>query len=386
MRTTSRRLRIGISGSYGGMNLGDEAILDGILSQLRATVPADITVFSRNPSDTLARHNIDHAVPVRSLTRREITPEVESLDLLVLGGGGILYDRDAEAYLREVFLAHELGIPVILYAISAGPLTLPASRRAVAEALNAAASPIITVRDRLGYRLLEDVGVTQPIHLTADPALLLEPEEPPVDALIAEGVQLERHLVGFSVREPGPAAPDIDPEDYYALLANSADFMIRRYDADVVFVPMERTDVQHSHGVVAHMQNAERAEILRRRYSPRQILSLMGRFDFAVGMRLHFLIFAALRGTPFAALPYASKVTGLLEDLEMETPPLADIGIGQLIASIDRSWDTRDHIRAKIRERLPALKSRARQTNELLVGLVRERFPERILGEPPGSN
>jgi len=39
MRTTSRRLRIGISGSYGGMNLGDEAILDGILSQLRATVP-----------------------------------------------------------------------------------------------------------------------------------------------------------------------------------------------------------------------------------------------------------------------------------------------------------------------------------------------------------
>jgi polysaccharide pyruvyl transferase WcaK-like protein len=80
-----------------------------------------------------------------------------------------------------------------------------------------------------------------------------------------------------------------------ALLANSADFMVERYGADVVFVPMERTDVQHSHGVVAHMeQNAERAEILRRRYSPRQILSLIGRFDFAVGMRLHFLIFAAL--------------------------------------------------------------------------------------------
>ena len=121
------------------------------------------------------------------------------------------------------------------------------------------------------------------------------------------------------------------------------------------------------------MQNAERAEILRRRYSPRQILALMGRFDFAVGMRLHFLIFAALRGTPFAALPYATKVTGLLEDLEIDTPPLGTIGTGQLIASIDHSWDTRDQIRAKINERLPGLKRRARQTNEFLVNLLRER-------------
>src|SRR6185295_9797671 len=141
---------------------------------------------------------------------------------------------------------------------------------------------------------------------------------------------------------------------------------VERYDAEVVFVPMEKTDVQHSHALVAHMNNAERAEILRRKYSPRQILDLMGRFDFAVGMRLHFLIFAALRGTPFAALPYASKVTGLLEDLEMDTPPLGSIGIGQLIARIDRSWDTRSEIREKIVQRLPVLRARARETNELL--------------------
>jgi polysaccharide pyruvyl transferase WcaK-like protein len=272
-----------------------------------------------------------------------------------------------------VFIAHELGVPVILYAISAGPLVTQTSRRAVEQALNASASTVISVRDRLGYRLLEDVGVIRDIHLTADPALLLEAEELPVDLLKAEGVAFDRHLVGFSVREPGPAAPDIDPDEYYALLANAADFMIERYDADVVFVPMEKTDVQHSHAVVAHMQNAERAEILKRRYSPRQILDIVGHFEFAVGMRLHFLIFAALRGTPFAALPYASKVTGLLEDLEIDTPPLGSIGIGQLIATIDRSWDTREQIRAKIGQRLSALKTRAEKTNRLLVGLLQER-------------
>ena len=368
MDQQNRSFRIGISGSYGGMNLGDEAILDGILTQLRQSLAAEITVFSRNPQDTLARHKVEHAIPVRNLTRKEVSREIEGLDLFILGGGGILYDRDAKTYLREVFLAHEFGIPVAIYAVSAGPLADSSARNAVREALNQAA--LITVRDRQGYRLLEDVGIDREIHLTADPALLVRPQPLPLKALKSEGVEFERHLVGFSVREPGPAAPDIDPEHYYALLANTADFMVNRLNADVVFVPMERTDVQHSHGVVAHMYNSERAEILRRKYSHQQTLDLLGWFEFAVGMRLHFLIFAALQGTPFVALPYASKVLGFLDDLEMETPPLDDVGIGQLIARIDHSWDTREAIRAKIKRRLPILQARARETNQLLVRLL----------------
>lgn len=371
MGTDGRKFRIGISGSYGGMNLGDEAILEGILGELRASVPAEVTVFSMNPPDTLARHRVEDAIGVRSLTRKEIAPAIKQLDLLVLGGGGILFDGEAEAYLREVVMAQEMGIPVVLYAISAGPLVTAASRRAVRDALNGSPSTVITVRDRLGYRLLEDVGVTQEIELAADPAFLLEPEELPLAALEAEGVRFDRPLVGFSVREPGPAAPDIDPQQYYALLANAADFVVERFGAEVVFVPMEKADVQHSHGVVARMRYAERAEILKRRYSSRQILDLMGRFDFAVGMRLHFLIFAALRGTPFSPLPYASKVSGLIEDLEMDTPPMDSIGIGQLIGRIDRKWDTRDEIREKIGQRLPHLKQRARQANERLLSLLR---------------
>ncbi len=366
---SDKRIAIGISGSNGGMNLGDEAILEGIITQIRAALPADITVFSRNPEDTLARHRVERAVPVRALTRKESMREIQQLDLFVLGGGGILFDGDVQGYLREVFIAEELGVPVMTYAISAGPLMTNAARSAVQAALNSAS--LVTVRDRIGLRLLEDVGVTRDIHLTADPALLLEPEALPIEALEAEGVEFDRDLVGFSVREPGPAAPNIDPDDYYALLANAADFVVERYDADVVFIPMEKTDVQHSHAVVAHMQNSERAEILRRRYTPRQVLDLVGHFQFSIGMRLHFLIFSALRGVPFAALPYAGKVSGLLQDLGMRSPPLEDVGIGQLIARVDRSWDARHEIQAQIAKHISELKLRALRTNELLLELVR---------------
>lgn len=366
------RPRIGISGSYGGMNLGDEAILDGIVKQLRRSVDAAITVFSLAPDDTRQRHAVEKAVAVRQLSREESRAVVERLDLLILGGGGILYDRDAEAYLREVALAHEAGVPVVVYAVSAGPLKEPSKRALVAKHLEGAAA--ITVRDRQGLKLLEEVGIQQPIHLTADPALLLEPEPLPPDTLVREGIDERLPLVGLSVREPGPAAPDIDVEHYHALIANAADFLVDRHDAQIVLVPLERlkSDLQHSHAVVARMRHAERATVLKGDYSPGQLLALVGAFRFAVGMRLHFLIFSALAGVPFVALPYASKVEGFIAELDLPSPPLDEVTTGKLIAHIDRSWDTQDALRDKIAQGLPALQERARETNRIVLRVLAE--------------
>lgn len=364
-------VRIGISGSYGGLNLGDEAILESILMQLRISLNAEFTVFTRDPEDTLQRHGVEHAVAIRDLTREEAAQEIAKLDLFVLGGGGILYDRDAESYLRDVGVAQEAGVPVMVYAVSAGPLDERSVRKAICERLSRV--DVITVRDRQGKRLLEDVGVEKEIIVTADPALLLEPEDLPPDAMKSEGLDGVKHLVAFSVREPGPAAPDIDVDHYHELLANAADFIVDRLDVDIIFVPMERRkmDVQHSHAVASMMQFAQRAGVLKGTYTARQIISILERCDFAVGMRLHFLIFAALADVPFVALPYASKVAGLIEDFEMEMPPLSGVNSGRLIATIDRSWDYRNQIRKRIRRHLPDLQDRARKTNDLLVELAR---------------
>ncbi len=181
--------RVGISGSYGGLNLGDEAILEAIVRQLRSSGPVEITVFTRDVEDTLRRHHVEHAVTARQMTRDEARVEVEKLDLLILGGGGILYDRDVELYLREVALAHEAGVPVVVYAISAGPLTDHSKRKLIAKHLNTVAA--LTVRDRQSKKLLEEVGVERDIILTADPALLLEPDAIPADALTREGLDAE---------------------------------------------------------------------------------------------------------------------------------------------------------------------------------------------------
>lgn len=367
----SRAFRVGISGSYGGWNLGDEAILGGIIGELRRSVAAEITVFTRDAQDTLRRHPVEHAVAVREFLRHDILPALEPLDLFILGGGGILFDGEVRIYLREVELAYELGVPVMIYGISAGPLDDPRSQRDAVRCFELA--EIATVRDRHAKNLLEYSGVRRDIRVTADPALLIEPEPLAAHMLEGEGLKGRRRLVGMSVREPGPAAPDLADMEYHALLANAADYIVDRLDADVVLVPMERRqhDLQHSYAVLARMRGVHHASVLRGEYSAGQILSIIGHFEFAVGMRLHFLILAALQGVPFVPLPYAPKVLGFVEEFGVAPPRLEGLNAGRLIALIDRAWDERTVIRDKIGGALPALQARARENNTMAVELLR---------------
>jgi polysaccharide pyruvyl transferase CsaB len=372
MAAKQRVYRIGIVGSYGGLNLGDEAILQSMLQQIRASIKAEITVFSRDAADTRQRHAVAAAVATRQLSRDELVRLIEPLDLLIVGGGGILFDTEARMFLREATVARELGVPFMTYAIGAGPLHDPAVQEAVCDCLDDAA--IVTVREAAARQALEAAGLRREIVVTADPALLLAPEPMPRGALPAEAVEWKRPVVGMSVREPGGAAPDISEDTYHQLLANAADFMVDRYGAEVVFVPMERgvLDMQHSHAVASRMLRPQRAAVLKGEYTPGQLMTIMDRFEFAVGMRLHFMIFAALQQVPFVALPYAAKVGGFLDQLGIESPPIELVNAGRLIAHIDRAWDRRRTLTRKIERALPAVQACARQSHDLMLGLLRE--------------
>ncbi|MTK04144.1 polysaccharide pyruvyl transferase family protein [Micromonospora sp. CP22] len=362
---TRSGLTIGVLGSYGGRNLGDEAILTGLLADLRQQEPhARIIVFSRNPAHTAVAHPDVEAVPWEGVSRTDSALVLSQLDLLILGGGGILYDKEARRYLRVVRVAQERGLPLLTYAVGVGPLNEMVDTGMVRETLAGAVQ--VTVRDQESRMVLEEAGLLNPITVTGDPAFLLEPEDFPAEFLREEGVPSGKRLVGMSVREPGRAAERLDVDGYHRLLAQIGDFLVHRIDAHVLFVPMERDDIRHSHGVLSHMIAADRGRILHGTYSPQQILGLMRHFDLAVGMRLHFLIFAAMMGAPFLPLPYAGKVFDLAQRLGV--PALRGVEReveGPLLAEVDQLWDERDQRAEVTAERVARVCDEARGTSQV---------------------
>jgi polysaccharide pyruvyl transferase CsaB len=378
--TNGHVLTVGVLGSYGGMNLGDEAILTSLLGDLRRRRPdARVLVFSRDPEHT--RHAFPEVDTVgwEAIDREHRGESLRRLDLLVLGGGGILYDTEARRYLRLVAEAQECEVPVFTYALGAGPLTEQLDRQMACDILEACVD--VTVRDEGSKLSLEDAGVRCPVTVTADPALLLEPEEFEGDPLQSEWVVPDgRRWVGMSVREPGRAAQHLDADAYHQLLAHVGDFMVHRLEAQVLFVPMERQDIGHAHAVLSYMTAADHCRVLHGTYGPRQILGLMRHVDLAVGMRLHFLIFAAMAGVPMLPLPYAGKVFDFAQ--QIGAPALRGVvreAAGPLLAEVDRLWDERPLRARQTAIRLATLRERAALTGERLGAQL-----ERILPAPVG--
>ena len=131
----------------------------------------------------------------------------------------------------------------MVYAVGAGPLKDSLVAGYVRDVLSAVDR--LTVRDRHSCQILEEIGLRREMLITADPALLLN-RKLWIKQCCAGRAFRERRRVGISVREAGVAAPDIQESHYHALLANAADFMIERFDADIIFIPMERVSLMFS--------------------------------------------------------------------------------------------------------------------------------------------
>ncbi len=294
-----------IVGGYGYGNVGDEAILGGLLARLGRL---HCTVVSRDPAATTRIHG----VPCVSLAGAAAA--LGTHGTLLIGGGG-LFGRDMGRLGRLLPMVGELaargGRQVIISGVGVDADMPPLARWTLRRLLSVTSS--ISVRDEASATVLAGWGVDA--RVISDHSTALSPAGSAVARriLASAGVDGTRPVIGL-------ALTDIDPELGAAVLAAAAQVVTAMPEADFCFLPMSRhpSVAAHDDRVLAHglRSLAPRVRVLSIE-DPADALAVFGRFDVVVGMRYHSLLFAEQAATPVVAIPYAEKCRHWLDERGM---------------------------------------------------------------------
>jgi polysaccharide pyruvyl transferase CsaB len=360
--------RIAISGYYGLGNVGDEAVLAGMLASFRALAnDVEFTVHSANPAATTAIHGVN-AVPRYSAGA--VIRTIRQAGLLISGGGSLLQDvtsaRSAAYYFAIIALAEFLRTPVMLYAQGVGPITRRVTALQARVLLNRV--KLATVRDEGSAALLRSLGVTRPtIQVTADPSFALDPvglEE--TDRIFAEaGLPEGRTLLGVAIR-----AWRVN-ENWPEAIANGITEAARRMDAVPVFLPMQHpSDVPLAEDVAARL--AVESVVLRSPLGPAQAKAVVGRMGLVLGMRLHALMFAASQSVPSVAMSYDPKVTAFVKSTATDLPILdaSSVSSQEIATAVERVWENRAAIQSALDVKQTAWREQAVLNSRLALDLI----------------
>ena len=312
-RPKDQRDGVVICGAYGKGNRGDNAILSAIVAQLRETDPdIPITALSRDPQEARVSTGVDS---IYTFNIWKVGRRMKHARLYISGGGTLMQDatstRSLLYYLFSIRQAARKGCKVMLYSCGIGPISRPRNRKRAAKILNRYAD-IIAVRDRYSREFLDTLGVDRPeIHLTADPALLIHPEDGTSQGsyLSQCGIREGKKYFLLSVR-PWPGF-----EKHIGDFAEAVEYAREKYGLFPVLYCMEPSKDEGASRAVREKLRGP-CLLLNAGSSGVEVLTLIQRMSLVVSMRLHTLIFAAGQNVPMVGVVYDPKVQGFLDYLE----------------------------------------------------------------------
>ena len=375
---------ISIMGYYGNHNTGDEAILSALIGSLRERLPeTELVVLSGDPgstsriydvssvSDILPPNRLQHLICQCGRGRkkyRETVQKAISSELLIVGGGGLIFDQpDDNRYLMEflgkIDYARRSGLAIALLAIGIGPLHHQQSRREVVRVL--AQTDLIVVREEKSKALLEKIGLSHPqLHVAGDLGILLQSAE---QSLINEALEKngfarsgEGPVITICLRGKDAARPGLR-EAVRRLCLHA----IEKHKASIWFLPFQYSGGDDDRPGLAGLKNdlagVQSAYFGDAELSPEQIHGVIGQSDFVVGERFHSLVFATANQKRFIGISYHPKVSRLLEmmghrDLCVD---LEGIEPTSLITNLDRIATHDSSLDESVRKLLDKLKSDA---------------------------
>ncbi len=368
LRNRSFESDIMISGYYGFGNSGDDSILYAIIRELKLLKPnIRIVTLSNTPKETAKRYGVDsiHRFNIIAIALRMLKTR-----LLISGGGSLIQDVTSNKsllyYLSVIRLAKLFNKKVMLYANGIGPINNPSNYMRIKKALNKV--DLITLRDDSSLEELNKFGITKPRTIvTADPAFTLFPsEKAETDILLKKaGIPLNSKYCVITLR-PWKSAG----YDFHLQVADAAAYARDTYNLEVLFLLMQpKNDKSISQLTLNSIGN--NAYLLDKVLSPSQLLGIIDKAEFVIGMRLHTLIYAAKCHTPVISISYDPKVDAIMDCIgQYSRVPVEAPNPISLCRYIDDVMKNQNKISTELKAIAEASSKKAAENARLALGLI----------------
>ncbi|OIO53388.1 hypothetical protein COT40_00220 [Candidatus Peregrinibacteria bacterium CG08_land_8_20_14_0_20_41_10] len=308
-------MKVLIIGNYGADNLGDEAILEGVLQSLIKTglSKKNLEVLSANPAKTQQEHQVKvfYVLPcgIHSFLRGTVLQTIliiRKTDKIILGGGGLFNEDKFKALLlwgEHVLLARIFHKPLFIYANSIGPVKTKIGEWIIKKVFSYAT--VVSVRDRASLELLLKLGITQAkIHLTTDAVCSL-PIKIPTKKSVKKIVFSFRGGIKWTeaiLDEITGLINWLQIKKYQLILVSFQKYQ----DSDLKIIKSIEKKLSNTGGVsIQHISGYQ------------NYLKLIQNAQLVIGTRLHSTIFALLAGIPVIGISYSLKVRNFMEDNQM---------------------------------------------------------------------
>ncbi|MBT5016609.1 hypothetical protein HN748_06440 [Candidatus Peregrinibacteria bacterium] len=332
-----------ICGNFGAGNLGDEAILRGLLELWGKD--KNLIIMSANPAETELKFGIKaiHRLPsgIRStlkswicpVTRPKIRKAREALkncDRFILGGGTLLTDEPLKSMFvwgKQIKGALKYNKKIEIYANGIGPLNSKWAQKKAKSLLEKADK--ISVRDEKSLEWTNSLGIKQ-VELVDDPALHLK-------ELKFQGLKkFSKNTIILTPRfwKSGQKQTLNSLKKFVQYLCVEQG----KYMVGIPFEKANKKDLNLLSKIFDQQGVRNQSEIWANYKSEEEVLGVIQQAELLVGMRLHSLVFAHLTNTPFISIAYMEKVSAIVKTLNSQNPiiELKDLSFEKLKQAYER--------------------------------------------------
>ena len=380
---------------------------------------AKLTRSLSSRSSSRLRQYLDHLLYYRNLTwlyfkkrginlfflarkpTRQALYEYLDADMVVSCGGGYLNDNAGPAFLgclRDLNIGVRLKKPVVLYAQSIGPFSNEHLKSITSDVLSGVSA--INLRDEISVEYVEDLNLKNPvpIEVTADIANLLPLSDTQYtkDLLSEEGLDITRPFVTMTLKPWSfPGSPDSEKkrQSYIDALNELVRHINEKYHMNVLLIPMDIDNTSNSRlkpiikryltrfiktrdpserGLIDQIMKENHdnkgLRVLRGRYSPSVVKTIISLSELHIATRMHSSIFAASTGVPILGIAYEPKMKSFMGILHQEEflMDIYNVNTPEIITRFDNLWEKRQDSKQEILEQSVELNLKANENADFI--------------------